>query len=53
MDKRNYDLVKDWYEKAEKQYQKTGKLPGDHGLMDTLEDVMRQLYEGGWLKKEG
>ena len=47
METRNYEAVKDWYEKAVSCFEKSGEE--DSTLMETLDSIMKQLYEGGWL----
>ncbi len=47
MEERNYEQVKTWYEKASSFYSASGEE--DSGLMNTLDNIIKQLYEGGWL----
>lgn len=47
METRNYEAVRDWYEKAVSCFEKSGEE--DSTLMETLDSIMKQLYEGGWL----
>ena len=47
MESRNYNQVKTWYEKASSFYSASGGE--DSSLMRTLDNIIKQLYEGGWL----
>lgn len=47
MESRSYSEVKSFYDQAVSYFGKAGEE--ESALMENLEDIMKQLYEGGWL----
>ena len=50
VENRSYEEVQTWYNQAAAQFKASGEK--DSQLMAVLEDIMTQLYDGGWLSRQ-